>query len=77
MPYGNKQELLQNMLSPSDVEALGITDVDIAKKKGEQWKKVFEELDTLPRCAQHGTVSNHTLLHCRSCSCCLKYFNAF
>ena len=63
MPYDNKKDLLHNMLSPSDVEALGIADLDMAKKKGEAWKKIHDELDTLPRCAQHGTVSNHLFLH--------------
>ena len=62
VPYENKKDLLDNWLSPSDVEALGIKDLDIAKKKGETWQKVHQELDTLPRCAQHGTVSKMFLL---------------
>ena len=63
MPYTTKEELLENWLSPEDVEKLGLSDLKKAKAKGKAWKKVYEELDTLPRCAQHGTVSKTFLFY--------------
>ena len=65
VPYTGKKDLLQNWLSPEDANALGLNDLATAKAKGKAWKGIHEELDTLPRCAQHGTVSNHSMLHCR------------
>ena len=72
VPYASKEEMLQEWLAPEDAEALGLNDMERAKSKDEKLKKIHEELDTLPRCAQHGTVSK-TFLFLHRCSSCLYF----
>ena len=55
--YTNIKDFLVNWLDPEDAGEIGLEDMRRAKKNGERMLKCHQEMATLPRCAQHGTVS--------------------
>ena len=66
VPYAHIKEFLLNWLNPKDAGEIGLEDMRRARKNGQPMAKVHEEMATLPRCAQHGTVSiKYTI--CMSC----------
>ena len=66
VPYPHIKEFLVNWLDPEDAGEIGLEDMRRARKNREQMAKCNQEMATLPRCAQHGTVSlKYTI--CMSC----------
>ena len=55
--YANMKDFLVNWLDPEDAGEIGLEDMRRARKNGERMAKCHQEMATLPRCAQHGTVS--------------------
>ena len=51
------KEFLVNWLDPEDAGEIGLEDMRRARKNGKRMAKCHQEMSTLPRCAQHGTVS--------------------
>ena len=55
--YTNIKDFLVNWLDPEDAGEIGLEDMRRARKNGERMAKCHQEMASLPRCAQHGTVS--------------------
>ena len=68
--YDTVPELLQNWLAPEDGEAVGVS-LAQAKKNGVRMAAVHAEMATLPRCAQHGTVSMFYWMVCEVFGSCV------
>ena len=56
VPYTHIKAFLVNWLDPEDAGEIGLEDMRRAKKNGKRMAKCHDEMATLPRCAQHGTV---------------------
>ena len=68
--YDTVPELLQNWLAPEDGEAVGVS-LAHAQRYGRRMEAVHAEMATLPRCAQHGTVSMFYWIVCEVFGSCV------